>query len=155
MATEIEHKYLIKPELWKKVVPYTRVDIRQGYLLTDPSKTVRIRTKGNTGYLTIKGKTQGASRVEFEYEIPFADAMELLTHFCSQLIEKTRHLVLHEGKTWEVDEFKGLNAGLIVAEIELKSEEETYVLPDWVDKNVTEDLRYANSNLSVNPFSKW
>lgn len=155
MATEIEHKYLIKPELWKKVIPYERVDIRQGYLLTDPAKTLRVRTKGKTGYITIKGKTQGASRAEFEYEIPLADALELLTGFCSQVIEKTRHLVLYEGKTWEVDEFKGLNAGLIVAEIELSSEDENYDLPDWVDKNVTNDLRYANSNLSVKPFSSW
>lgn len=155
MPTEIEHKYLIKPELWKNINPEKSTDIRQGYLLTDPEKTIRVRTKGNKGYLTIKGKPTGASRLEYEYEIPLADANDLINKFCSNVIEKIRHIVVHDTQTWEVDEFKGLNEGLIVAEIELTSEGENYSLPDWVDKNVTDDPRYANSNLSIKPFTSW
>src|SRR5688572_21499619 len=117
MATEIEHKYLIVPDLWKDVVPMKSVEIKQGYLLTDPDKTIRVRTRGEQGYITIKGKTSGASRLEFEYEIPLEDANELIGKFCSNVIEKVRYIVLHENKTWEVDEFKGLNAGLTIAEV--------------------------------------
>ncbi|RZJ48359.1 MAG: YbgC/FadM family acyl-CoA thioesterase [Chryseobacterium sp.] len=94
-------------------------------------------------------------RIEFEYEIPVDEANELLDKFCSNLINKTRHYVIHEGKTWEVDVFSGLNEGLIVAEIELNSEEEKYALPVWVGENVTNDRRYANSNLALTPFSNW
>jgi CYTH domain-containing protein len=124
-------------------------------LLTNPDKTIRVRTKGNNGYITIKGKTVGASRPEFEYEIPIADANELIDSFCANLIEKTRHIVIHDNKTWEIDEFKDLNEGLIVAEIELTSEDEKYSIPNWVDKNVTDDLRYANSNLTIKPYKTW
>jgi adenylate cyclase len=155
MATEIEHKYLVNSELWLKVVPDKSVEIKQGYLLTDPNKTVRVRTKGQVGYITIKGKTIGASRPEFEYEIPLADANQLITNFCSNVIEKTRHYVFYKNNTWEVDVFDGLNQGLIVAEIELNSEEELYQKPDWVTKNITDDTQYANSNLSIKPFSTW
>jgi adenylate cyclase len=155
MATEIEHKFLVIKDIWEKVIPYKSVEIKQAYLLTDPEKTIRIRTKGNSGFITIKGKSIGASRLEFEYEIPIEDANDLINKFCSNLIEKTRHLVIQEKHTWEVDEFKGLNSGLIVAEIELNSEDENYSLPNWIDKNVTDDLRYANSNLSIKPFTTW
>lgn len=155
MATEIEHKYLVIKDIWKKIILNKSVEIKQAYLLTDPEKTVRIRTKGNSGFITIKGKSNGASRLEFEYEIPIEDAIELINKFCSNLIEKTRHIVIHDDITWEVDEFKGLNEGLIVAEIELTSEDEKYSIPNWIDKNVTEDLRYANSNLTIKPFSTW
>jgi CYTH domain-containing protein len=155
MATEIEHKFLVFKNIWEKVIPYKSVEIKQAYLLTDPEKTIRVRTKGNSGFITIKGKSNGASRLEFEYEIPIEDANELINKFCSNLIEKTRHIVIHDDNTWEVDEFKGLNEGLIVAEIELKSEDEKYSIPNWIDKNVTEDLRYANSNLTLKPFSTW
>lgn len=155
MAIEIEHKYLVKIDLWKQIQSKESVIIRQGYLLTDPEKTIRVRTKGNQGFITVKGKPVNSSRLEFEYEIPLSDAKELLDQFCSNLIEKTRHIVIHENKTWEVDEFFGLNSGLIVAEIELLKEEEHYSLPHWVGDNVTSDLRYANSNLSVRPFTTW
>lgn len=155
MAVEIEHKYLVKLEEWTKVRTTKFTEIKQGYLQTDPNKTIRVRTKGNQAYITIKGKAVGASRLEFEYEIPLADAKELLDKFCSNLIEKVRYYLIHDGKTWEIDVFTGLNAGLIVAEIELNSEDETYTLPNWVGDNVTNDVRYANSNLSVTPFSKW
>ena len=155
MATEIEHKYLVKHDHWKNVQPDRSINIRQGYLLTDPDKTIRVRTSGDQGYLTVKGKSTGASRLEFEYEIPVADAIALLSVFCSNLIEKTRHMVTHAGKVWEVDVFRGDNDGLIVAEIELTHENENYSLPPWADKNVTNDARYANSNLSVKPFTTW
>jgi CYTH domain-containing protein len=155
MATEIEHKYLVNKDLWNNLIPDKSVEIKQAYLLTDPEKTIRIRTKGNSGFITIKSKAIGGSRLEFEYEIPIADAIELINKFCSNLIEKTRHIVIHDNNTWEVDEFKGLNEGLIVAEIELTSEDDKYSIPNWIDKNVTEDLRYANSNLSIRPFTTW
>ncbi len=155
MATEIEHKYLVNTTSWKKITPQKSIAIKQGYLLTDPHKTIRIRTKGDAGYITIKGKAIGASRPEFEYEIPLNDAEELLKSFCTNLVEKVRHLAVYENKTWEVDEFSGLNEGLIVAEIELASEDEDYAIPEWVAENVTEDVRYANSNLSTKPFKRW
>lgn len=155
MATEIEHKYLVNKELWLQVVPDKSIEIKQGYLLTDPNKTIRVRTKGQVGYITIKGKTTGASRPEFEYEIPLADANQLIANFCSNVIEKTRHYVFYKNNTWEVDVFDGLNQGLIVAEIELNSEEELYQKPDWATINVTDDAKYANSNLSIKPFSTW
>ena len=155
MATEIEHKYLVMKDIWEKIIPNKSVEIRQAYLLTDPEKTIRVRTKGNSGFITIKGKANRASRLEFEYEIPIEDAIELINKFCSNLIEKTRHIVIHDNNTWKVDEFKGLNEGLIIAEIELTSEDEKYSIPNWIDKNVTEDLRYANSNLTIKPFKTW
>jgi CYTH domain-containing protein len=155
MATEIEHKYLVKHELWKNVVPEKSVEIKQAYLSTDPGKTIRVRTAGQKGFITIKGKTTGASRLEFEYEIPYEDALQLISGFCSDVIEKTRHYKSFKNKTWEVDEFKGLNAGLIVAEIELASESEVYSKPAWLDADVTKDNRYFNSSLSKNPFISW
>jgi adenylate cyclase len=155
MATEIEHKYLVNLDVWKNIIPEQSIEIRQAYLQTDPAKTIRIRTMGKSGYITIKGMAVGASRPEFEYEIPIAEANELINKFCSDLIEKTRHIVIHDNSTWEVDEFKGLNEGLIVAEIELTSEAEKYSIPNWVDKNVTDDLKYANSNLTIKPFKTW
>ena len=155
MPTEIEHKYLVQMYLWKEVVPENSVEIKQGYLLTDPNKTIRVRTKGSQGYITIKGKSVGASRPEFEYEIPLKDALELLSNFSTSLIEKTRHYITYNNKLWEVDEFKGLNSGLILAEIELSDENENYSAPDWVGENVTDDQKYANSNLSIKPFTTW
>ena len=155
MAIEIEHKYLVKTEPWKKIVPHQSVTIKQAYLLTDPDKTIRIRTKGEQGFLTIKGKAVGSARLEFEYEIPIAEANELIRHFSSGIIVKTRHLVVDNGHTWEVDEFRDQNEGLMVAEIELTNESEYYSVPEWVGENVTADRRYANSNLSLHPFTTW
>jgi len=155
MPIETEHKYLINHELWQQIIPNKSVQIKQAYLLTDPNKTIRIRTAGNAGFITIKGKTIGASRPEFEYEIPIEEANQLIESFCSELIEKTRYYVVHENKTWEVDVFEGMNVGLIVAEIELDDEDEEYKKPNWVTQNVTDDRRYANSNLSLKPFTTW
>lgn len=155
MIIEIEHKYLVKHELWKQIVPDKSVPIKQAYLSKDPEKTIRIRVAGEQGFITIKGKTVGAGRPEYEYEIPLEEASDLIGKFCNNLIEKTRHYVLYENKTWEVDVFEGLNTGLIVAEIELNSEDEQYEKPHWIDRDVTTDRKYANSNLVVNPYSNW
>ena len=123
--------------------------------MSESEKTVRVRTKGDKGYITVKGRTVNSSRPEFEYEIPLSDANEMLNSFCTNLIEKTRHIIINDNKTWELDVFKGANAGLIIAEIELASENEEYSIPSWVNKNVTEDHRYSNSNLAVKPYGSW
>lgn len=155
MAIEIEHKYLVNAALWREVLPEKSERIQQGYLLTDPNKTIRVRIKGTKGFITIKGKSKGASRTEFEYEIPLSDAEQLLQQFATQVIDKTRHYITVENKLWEVDVFGGKNEGLLVAEIELQAEDEQYAVPTWVTENVTADQRYANSNLSIKPFTEW
>ncbi len=155
MPKEIEHKYLVDKIAWKSVTPDKSHHILQGYLSTDPEMTIRVRIWDDKGFITIKGKTHGATRLEYEYEIPFTHATELLASFCTNNIEKMRHVVTHDNMLWEVDEFEGLNEGLLVAEIELSSEEEKYSLPPWIDKDVTDDMRYANSNLSEKPFTTW
>jgi adenylate cyclase len=155
MPTEIEHKYLVNQDLWSQVTPDKSVKIRQAYLLTDQEKTVRIRTNGETGFITIKGKATGASRPEFEYCIPLDDANQLITDFCLNPIEKTRYYINFEHKTWEVDVFEGSNSGLVVAEIELDNENENYLKPNWIVQNVTNDSKYANPNLSIRPYNTW
>jgi CYTH domain-containing protein len=152
---EIEHKYSVKPELWKNVRPSKSVEVKQAYLHSDPAKTIRVRTMDGKGYITIKGATKGASRPEYEYEIPHADALELIAGFSSHVIEKKRHYVEYAGNTWEVDEFFGENEGLFVAEIELSSEDQEYALPGWTDRNITQDKRYSNSNLALKPYKTW
>ena len=154
MGVEIECKFLIdETKLPTLKNGYT---IKQGYIQTVDQTTVRIRICDKEAYLTIKGKSQGASRLEFEYPIPLSDAEEMLTNLChSSLIEKTRYLVEHEGHTWEIDIFEGSNQGLIVAEIELESEDEDFSLPEWVGKEVTDDLRYFNANLILSPYTEW
>ena len=128
----------------------------QGYLSEDPDRTVRARIAGDKGFLTIKGKSQGASRLEFEYEIPTNDARQLLELLAYKpLIEKTRYLHKVGQHTWEVDVFARENQGLVVAEIELKSEAEAFDLPPWAGLEVTEDHRYKNSNLAKKPFKTW
>lgn len=153
MALEIERKFLVKSEDWK--IGAIGVAFRQGYLSRSPQQTVRIRIAGEKAFLTIKGLRSKISRLEFEYEIPLADAAEMLNLCVGPLIEKTRFEILHGGKTWEVDEFHGDNAGLIVAEIELNAEDESFLLPDWIGEEVSDDVRYFNSNLAVSPFSTW
>lgn len=153
MPLEIEHKYLVRKDLWYAVQKPPGVDIRQGYLLTDPNKTIRVRTTGTEAYLTIKGASHDASRGEYEYPIPLADADELLRLCSSPLIEKVRYRIEYAGKTWEVDEFFGENEGLILAEIELVSTGEKYEKPSWVGEEVTGDKRYYNAYLAQHPFS--
>ncbi len=154
MATEIERKFLVRNDTWKKLAQGTVY--RQGYLSTDKEKTVRIRVAGSKGYLTIKGATSGNTRAEFEYEIPVGDAESMLTSLCLKpLIEKHRYLVVHAGLTWEIDEFAGENAGLVIAEVELTTENQNIELPDWVGREVSDDPRYFNANLISNPFKNW
>ena len=152
MGTEIERKFKVKEGDWckQKAAKY-----RQGYLSTVKERTVRVRTVEDKGYLTIKGIAIGASRMEFEYEIPRQDADALLEICEKPLIEKNRYKIMHGGFVWEVDEFFGENQGLIVAEIELENEDQYFSKPDWVGKEVTGDSRYFNANLIKNPYSKW
>lgn len=151
MAQEIERKFLVLNNNYKKGID--GMLYKQGYLSTDSQRTVRVRTVGYLGYLTIKGISKGAVRAEYEYSIPHKDAEELLLLCETPLIEKYRYLVPYKGNTWEVDEFYGENKGLVIAEIELESESQTFELPPWVGSEVTSDPRYYNSNLARFPIS--
>jgi len=154
MGIEIERKFLLANEGWRGQGHPTLM--RQGYLVADPVRTVRVRIEGERAVITIKGKSTGASRGEWEYEIPVPDATELLDGLCEQpQVEKIRHRIAHAGHTWEVDEFLGLNAGLVVAEIELGAEDEAFEKPDWIGAEVTGDKRYYNSSLIRMPYSQW
>lgn len=154
MAEEIERKFLVCNDSWRPGVRGTL--FRQGYLSTDPERTVRVRLEGERGVLTIKGLTRGISRAEFEYSIPAAEAAVLLDSLCLQpLIEKTRYRIEHAGQLWEIDEFAGDNAGLVLAEVELTCEEEAVELPPWAGAEVSTDPRYFNANLVGHPFCRW
>jgi len=147
MGKEIERKFLLKNNDWKSQVVKTHT-IQQGYLSTDPERTVRIRIKDDNGILTIKGKNEGITRLEFEYSIPLKDAKELIKMCGKPLIEKTRNIIVLKNHTWEIDEFSGIHKGLILAEIELKSEDIEFHIPNWIGKEVSHDPRYYNSNLA-------
>jgi len=154
MSREIERKYFVVGEAWRS--RGTAIRLRQGYLSTVKERTVRVRVAGDAGYLTVKGITRGATRTEFEYEIPVADADLMLDELCERpLIEKTRHLVVHGDLTWEIDEFGGVNTGLVIAEVELEDEAQPIDLPAWVGEEVTADPRYFNANLIAHPYSRW
>lgn len=146
MGIEIERKYLVK-ELSFKEMASGCTEIRQGYLSRNPERTVRVRTRGDKGYITVKGKNEGMSRLEFEYEIPFSDAVRMLKLCEPPIIEKHRYIVEYKGMTWEVDCFHGAKAGLITAEIELPSEEKEFAIPPFVGDEVTGLPQYYNSNL--------
>ena len=155
MGIEIERKFLVKQEIWAQLEKPDGEFYRQGYLLTDPTKTIRVRQTSEKGFLTIKGISVGASRAEFEYEIPHGEAKELLDQFSVSELSKIRYKILFENKLWEVDEFLGENEGLMVAEIELQSEDETFCIPDWIGQEVTGEEKYYNSNLTLLPFKNW
>jgi CYTH domain-containing protein len=155
MGKEIERKYLIDFENWQKIEKPLGQQYRQGYLLTDPQKTIRVRLTETTGFLTIKGLTIGATRPEYEYEIPAAEAGELLDNFSISELSKTRYKISFKDKIWEIDEFSGENSGLIIAEIELESEDEHFECPDWVGEEVTGQEKYYNSNLTIVPYKSW
>lgn len=150
MATEIERKFLVTGDGWKSASDGTR--IAQGYLSIDADRTVRVRLAGNEAWLTIKGRTEGISRAEFEYPIPPDEARELLKLCLPSVIDKTRHRVPFGGHVWEVDVFHGDNEGLILAEVELADESVTPELPAWAGAEVSDDPRYYNSSLSKLPF---
>jgi adenylate cyclase len=155
MAQEIERKFLVSGEFKSLAVKETR--ITQGYLSSVPQRTVRVRIKGEKGFITIKGigSASGASRYEWEKEIPVSEIEELLKICEPGVIDKTRFLVKAGPHTYEVDEFYGENEGLVVAEIELSSEEEAFEKPEWLGEEVTGDVKYYNSMLMKNPFKKW
>ena len=144
---EIERKFLVNIELLNKVDKGLGKEIKQGYFISNEKLSVRVRTKGDKGYLTIKGETIGISREEYEYEIPYPDALELLEKYTRPYLEKTRYTFDFSGKTWEVDTFHGKLSPLIVAEVELNSENEEIELPQWVTEEVSHNPDYYNSNM--------
>jgi len=154
MGKEIERKFLVTGDAWRSLGPGTLM--QQGYLSTDLERVVRVRLEGDDASLTIKGRAVGATRGEWEYPIPKQDAEEMLAQLCQRpLIEKTRYRIMHEGMLWEVDEFLGDNEGLVVAEIELISEDQPFAKPGWIGDEVTGDARYYNANLLMRPYSAW
>lgn len=154
MGVEIERKFLVVDDAWRRCVESSR-DYKQGYLAVDGGTTVRVRTDGDRAWLTIKGRGEGIARPEFEYEIPPAEADALLALCRGRLVAKTRHLVPAGGVVWEIDEFGGDNAGLIVAELELPADNASFSRPAWLGEEVTTDPRYLNANLAVHPFGRW
>lgn len=153
MALETERKFLVTDNHWRNA-PGTMY--RQGYLNSDKKRNVRVRVIGDRGYLTVKGISKGATRVEYEYEIPKAEADAMLDDLCEKpLITKKRYKIEFKGLVWEVDEFFGDNQGLIIAELELKSEDQVFIKPEWIGDEVTGDPKYFNSNLIHRPYSKW
>ncbi|MUG91132.1 CYTH domain-containing protein [Scytonema sp. UIC 10036] len=154
MAREIERKFLVKGNSWRNLGEGSVY--RQGYIATQKGATVRVRIVGDRGYLTIKGPTVNYSRAEFEYSIPLEDAREMLDTLCERpLIEKIRYRVEWGGLIWEIDEFDGVNKGLILAEVELSNEKQQIELPIWIGEEVSDNPRYFNSNLVKEPFLQW
>jgi adenylate cyclase len=154
VGVEIERKFLVLGDDWMTLGE--PVFFKQGYLSSHKDRVVRVRIEGERAVMTIKGANKGATRGEWEYAIPVADAAELLDGLCEQpLIEKYRRRITFAGNVWEVDEFLGANAGLVVAEIELQSEDQQFDKPDWIGEEVTDDLRYLNSSLIKHPYSAW
>ncbi|MEH2346709.1 MAG: CYTH domain-containing protein [Nostoc sp.] len=154
MAKEIERKYLVRGDSWRGLAEGSVY--RQGYIATQDKTTVRIRIVGEKSYLTIKGPSIKYSRLEFEYPIPVKDAQEILETLCERpFVEKVRYKIEFSGLIWEIDEFDGVNKGLILAEVELNDENQQIELPNWIGQEVSDDSRYFNSNLVKHPFSEW
>ncbi len=155
MAIEIEHKFLLANENWRSQI-HKSIIIQQGYLTSAPTNSIRVRISDKNAWMNIKSATIGNQRLEFEYKIPLPDAEQIIAELCQgPLITKTRHFVKHDGHVWEIDEFSGDNDGLIVAEIELSNLDEKFSIPDWIDKEVTGDLKYYNNNLVRHPYNTW
>lgn len=153
MAVEIERRFKVNGDAWRGLAPAERY--RQGYLSVDKERTVRVRVVGERAWLTLKGQISNVSRHEFEYEIPLADAQTIMDSMCPMVVDKLRHRIELDGFVWEVDEFFGDNAGLVLAEIELPSEDTPFSHPDWLGEEVTHDGRYTNAYLSKNPYTRW
>ena len=155
MATEIERKFLLQSSAWRASVHRSTL-LRQGYLANNDRVSVRVRIAGEGGFLSVKAMTPGLARAEYEVQVPLVDAQQMLDTLCERpLIEKWRHLVDVGGMTWEIDEFLGDNAGLIVAELELPATDATFVRPPWVGQEVTQDVRYYNFKLAQHPYCRW
>ena len=148
MGMEIEHKYLVIDESYKQLACSVS-EIKQGFLSRNPDRTVRVRIRDGKGYITIKGKGTGAAHPEFEYEVPLEDAEQMMLLCEPPIISKTRYIVMHEGNRWEVDEFHGDLQGLVIAELEVPSEDYSFNLPTFVGNEVTGDRRYYNSQLGI------
>ena len=154
MAKEIERKFLVCGQAWRALA--VGVVYRQGYLNSARERTVRVRTAGDRAYLTVKGPTQGISRLEFEYEIDYAEAVQMLSELAEKpIIEKTRYRIARGAHVWEIDEFHGDNDGLIVAEVELSDPDEPIDCPEWIGQEVSDDPRYFNSSLASHPYRLW
>jgi adenylate cyclase len=152
---EIERKFLVSGDGWRRQAARS-VPMRHGYLTAPGGRaSVRVRVEGTVGKLNIKAAVAGASRAEYEYEIPEAEAQEILDTLCAQLILKTRHYVEMDGLTWEIDVFEGANAGLVVAEIELEREDQEFGRPAWLGREVTSEHRYYNNALALHPYRDW
>jgi CYTH domain-containing protein len=147
MGVEIERKFLVDKKIWSTVQPTSSFTLVQGYLSFATEKTVRVRVKDDSGFITVKGKTESMTRKEFEYSIPKEEALEMLSLFCDRTIEKVRHEIPYEGIIWEVDEFTTPNPGLILAEAELISENQQLIFPPWITEEVTGQPEYYNSNM--------
>ncbi len=155
MAIEIEHKFLLGNDDWRKEV-FKSINYKQGYLNSQATSSIRVRISDQQAWLNIKSATPGNQRLEFEYEIPLSDAETIIDSLCTKpLVEKTRHFIKAGIHLWEIDEFKGANEGLVVAEIELAESGETFQKPYWLGQEVTDDLRYYNNNLALFPYKKW
>ena len=155
MPIEIERKFLVSGDAWRAEVSHS-IPMRHGYLTELGSRaSVRVRVEGTVGKLNIKAAVVGAARAEYEYEIPAAEAEEVLATLCSGLILKTRHYVERDGLTWEIDVFEGANAGLVVAEVELGSVDQEFPRPDWLGRELTAEQRYYNHALAKRPYGEW
>ncbi|OQS37649.1 CYTH domain-containing protein [Chromobacterium haemolyticum] len=153
MAVEIERRFIVVGNDWRGLAP--GVQYRQGYLSVEKERTVRVRVVGDQAWLTLKSNISNVSRHEFEYPVPLADAQTIMEAMCPMVVDKLRHRIEHGGFIWEVDEFFGDNAGLVLAEIELPDESTPFDKPAWIGEEVTEDGRYTNAYLSKTPYSRW
>ena len=154
MGIEIERKFLITGNDWRKGAQSSKY--RQGYIFAEKKGVVRVRTIDQKGYLTIKSAPVGLKRQEYEYEIPLADANAMLDNLCENyIVEKKRYKIKFADHVWEIDEFTGRNEGLLLAEIELSDENESFERPPWIGEEISQDSKYHNSNLSKKPFCNW
>jgi adenylate cyclase len=155
VPTEIERKFRLANDSWRRQVRSSTL-LRQGYLANTQRASVRVRLAGDEGWLSVKAMTPGRARAEYEVAIPKEDAKEMLDRLCEgALVEKWRHIVVHDGNEWEIDEFLGENAGLVVAELELDTEDEKFAIPAWLGDEVTHDERYYNFKLALHPWRHW
>jgi adenylate cyclase len=154
MAREIERKFLVRDKRYRQLAK--PVSCRQGYLSTAKERIVRVRIRGDKAYLTVKGATNGITRSEYEYEIPVAEAEQMLERLCEKpIIEKDRYEIECDGMVWQVDEFHGPNEGLVIAEVQLDREDHKITVPEWIGEEVSGESKYFNSNLVQNPYSNW
>lgn len=154
MGLEIERKFLLKNDEWKVEADHG-LQIKQGYLNSVIERTVRVRVIGDKGMLTVKGKTNNLTRKEFEYEIPYEEAISLLELCERPIIEKRRYLVKRDDLIWEIDVFDGENKGLVIGEVELESEAQSFLKPNWIGEEVSQESKYYNSSLLPNPYNTW